>query len=93
MRARLLLTSLVLGATTMVSSATIAQAAPRAPEAAASAPSAAGASRWIDTTQEYFWRSDCETAGRAAVQRGFVAYDCRGGGLFSYYRLWVKTNN
>lgn len=39
---------------------------------------------------DYFWGSDCNDAGNRGMDNGdWTAYQCRGGGPFSNYDLWV----
>lgn len=43
--------------------------------------------RYID---RYFWKTDCQNAGDRGRSQGLWSrYQCRYGGLFSYYELWV----
>ncbi|HVX44344.1 MAG TPA: hypothetical protein VHC49_10680 [Mycobacteriales bacterium] len=65
--------------------------------AAAAAPDQSSATESVVTTDaswhyitDYFWASDCNDAGNRGMDDGnWSAYECRNGGPFSNYDLYV----
>ncbi|OLT31078.1 hypothetical protein BJF79_37545 [Actinomadura sp. CNU-125] len=49
----------------------------------------AHAASWHNTGQTFYWHSSCDAAGKAGMQSGWQAYDCKGSSApWASYELW-----
>ncbi|MEO3822658.1 hypothetical protein [Actinomadura sp. B10D3] len=47
------------------------------------------AASWHNTGQTFYWYSSCAAAGKAGMQSGWQAYDCKGSSApWASYELW-----
>lgn len=78
------------GASSAQAASASAQAASVSVQAVSAHSTGASSSGW-SYVDYYFWASNCIKAGNRGINNGLWSkYQCRNGGTFSNYELWVK---